>query len=210
MSLSAKVLPGSKVCMLSCLLTTFAWIEALVGRVGSLLGPDILVWGSMAKVANPGRRHCWHVDVEHATWNGISIFMGLEGLCRETSLKVVSGSHLINALPQALGLDDEESILAYCANNNYDTRIDEILADGQFFLFHGKLWHGSHNKQGHSRVALIIQYCTPREEPKIPVTWDAPIRWSIYKPPCVLALGEVSGRENIVVGRPHDMQVVTA
>jgi hypothetical protein len=44
---------------------------AIIERLSSLLGPDIIVWGVSVTTRSPGQVHRWHVDVEHVKWPGI-------------------------------------------------------------------------------------------------------------------------------------------
>jgi ectoine hydroxylase-related dioxygenase (phytanoyl-CoA dioxygenase family) len=81
---------------------------AIVARVASILGPDVIAWGMTTSTVRPGQRHRWHVDVEHRRWPGVSVFVGLRNMARGSSLKVISGSHRLEESPGDGGLGDAE------------------------------------------------------------------------------------------------------
>ena len=45
---------------------------AIVERLVSILGQNIMAWGVSVTTRRPGQVHRWHVDVEHLKWSGIS------------------------------------------------------------------------------------------------------------------------------------------
>ena len=49
---------------------------AIVARVASILGPDVIAWGMTTSAVRPGQRHRWHVDVEHRRWPGLASSSG--------------------------------------------------------------------------------------------------------------------------------------
>jgi hypothetical protein len=51
---------------------------AIVGRVSSLLGENVIAWGCQVVTRDLGHIHRWHVDVEHTGWPGVSVFLGLK------------------------------------------------------------------------------------------------------------------------------------
>ncbi len=82
---------------------------AIVDRMVSILGPDVIAWGATLLRAVPGKTHRWHVDVEHRHWDGVSVFLGLENIEPRSTLKVISGSHRMSEPPQAYGIHDDDS-----------------------------------------------------------------------------------------------------
>ncbi|GAB2547558.1 phytanoyl-CoA dioxygenase family protein [Spirosoma aerophilum] len=72
---------------------------AIVNRVASILGPDLIAWGLSVAVRQPGQKHRWHVDIEHHRWPGLTVFIGLRGSSANSSLNVISGSHHTKAIP---------------------------------------------------------------------------------------------------------------
>ena len=176
---------------------------SIVDRVCSILGPDVLAWGALPKVAAPGNRHRWHVDIEHTAWTGVSAFVGLAGMSMETSLTLVSGSHRVTSTPQDLGLDDDEAVAGHCRGAAQPGDLVTLLVrEGQFFLFDGRLWHGSHNTSDRTRISIILQYCDPSARVRRPLAWSQPLAWADTPAPCVLAAGADRHRRNRLAGRP--------
>ena len=185
------------------LLSEVAGHPAIVNRVASLLGPDILAWGTTVTTRRPGQRHRWHVDVEHQRWSGVTVFIGLSNMSRESTLKVISRSHRLDVPPGGLGSLIDEDVLAASTEAEPQASLDNVeLKEGEFFIFHGRSWHGSHNTGNETRLALIAQYCKPDADVKIPLTWDEPIQWHSSKPPCILVSGRDQFRVNRVVPTP--------
>ena len=164
---------------------------ALVCRLNQLLGTDVMLWGSSVTVREPGQVHRWHVDVEHRMWRGITAFIGLENIAPGSSLKVISGSHLVGTMPQELRVTDDQSATAAAKTVNVrDPVVVEVdLGPGQFFLFDGPLWHGSQNRTSQTRMAVLAQYARPDARVAIPLTSDQPIRRHPSRPPCLMVSG---------------------
>jgi len=175
---------------------------AIVERIASLLGPNLMAWGVSVTTRHPGQVHRWHVDVEHLKWPGISAFIGLKNASSNSSLTVIPGSHHFSSTPQALGAHSNSEVLV--AGRTYDPNchLETIdINDGEFFIFHGRLWHGSHNIGRKTRTAVIAQYSTPQAEVAIPMGWDEPITWHSYRPPCLLVKGTDTSDINRTLNR---------
>lgn len=176
---------------------------AIVGRVASVLGPDLIAWGVTTILMQPGQVHRWHVDLEHVHWEGVSAFIGLQGNSTQTNLKVVTRSHLSGALPQKLGIRSDADALAACRRGDPACALEVMdVKVGEFSLFDGRLWHGSHNTGQVPRIAMIAQYARPDARIRIPLNWDEPIRWHPDPPPCVLVRGQDRYGINRVVTAP--------
>lgn len=177
---------------------------AIVGRVASLLGPDVMVWGQVTILSWPGKRHRWHVDVENLRWPGVNAYIGLTDIDAHSGLKVVEGTHVIGRPPQAFGVDkDDDLALAAARRQVPDSRITTVpLSPGEFFLFDGLLWHGSHNTGERERLAMIVHYARPDAEVRVPLNFDEPIQWHPALPPCALVRGEDRHGVNRLVDRP--------
>jgi hypothetical protein len=181
---------------------------AIVGRVVSVLGPDVLAWGLTMIRAVPGRVHRWHVDVEHRHWHGVSVYLGLEGIDIHSTLKVLEGSHRLDELPQALGVDDDAEALAAAQERVPGARVLPVpLEPGQFFLFAGRLWHASHNTGPRVRTAMIIHYSRPDAPVRVPLNFTEPVQWHPTPPPCVLVSGSDRHGVNRLVGPPGSGRV---
>nr|WP_319565692.1 phytanoyl-CoA dioxygenase family protein [uncultured Rhodoferax sp.] len=163
----------------------------IVRIVTILIGPDVLAWGVSAKRVRSGRGHRWHVDAEQTICDGVTVFLGLRNVDRHSTLKVLSGSHRLRASPQDLKLASNEQILAHGRRHLSDCSLETVSpGDGGFFVMHGRLWHGSNNTSPKDRDAMILQYCIPERQVRIPLTFDEPIVWSEERPGCMLVAGD--------------------
>ena len=162
----------------------------IVEKVASLLGDNIIAWGTTSLGRLPGEKKRWHVDIEHKYWKGVSVFLGLKGASKLSSLKVVTGSHLLNDMPQSLHINEDDKALAFCKQTIPDCEVVNVeLNEGEFFLFDGTVWHASENKSGTERIGMLIQYSTPDQKVRIPRNFDEPIRWHPIRPTCLLVKG---------------------
>jgi non-heme Fe2+,alpha-ketoglutarate-dependent halogenase len=176
---------------------------AIVDRVSSVLGPDIIVWGASISTARPTQQHRWHVDVEHARWPGVTVFVALENVSDKSTLKVISGSHRFPLLPQEVGELRDKDVIALGRTLNPSAQLTSVLLrPGEFFIFDGKLWHGSRNMSWRKRSALLIQYCRPDARVAIPLTFDEPVLWHPHRPPCLLVKGQDRFGINLLIQSP--------
>lgn len=176
---------------------------AIVRRVASILGPDVIAWGLTLTRSPPGGVHRWHVDVEHLRWPGVSVYIGLVNSDLDSALQVLTGSHLMPEKPQAYGVNDDAGALAAVQPTVPAAEALRIPVEpGEFFLFDGRLWHGSHNTGANVRLAMIIHYSRPDVRVQIPLNFDDPIHWHESRPPCVLVCGEDRFGINRLVARP--------
>lgn len=177
---------------------------AIVNRMVSILGPDVIAWGATLLRSTPGKTHRWHVDAEHRYWDGVSVFLGLENIEPRSTLKVISGSHRMPEPPQAYGVNDEDAkALETVRAQVPESQIVPVpVKPGEFFIFAGRMWHGSHNSATLPRIAMIIHYSRPDAHIKVPTNWDEPIHWHPARPPCVLVAGQDRAGVNRLVERP--------
>lgn len=179
---------------------------AIVGRVASILGPDLIAWGLTLTRSAPGGIHRWHVDIEHMHWPGVSVYIGLENNDTDSTLKVLEGSQRMAARPQAFRVNDDAGALTAVQTKTPEAKIVRTpVRPGEFFLFHGQLWHASHNTGGKVRIAMIIHYSRPDAPARIPLNFDEPIRWHASQPPCILVRGEDRHGVNRLVARPRPL-----
>ena len=71
-------------------------------KLNTLLGNDILLWGSHFIHQKPGQEHEWHLDVEYGSWKGVTLWLGLKNLNNKTSLSLITHSHLLDTAPREL------------------------------------------------------------------------------------------------------------
>jgi hypothetical protein len=191
----------------------------IVNRVSSILGDDVLLWGSILIRQPASGKHPMHVDVEHAEWEGVSIWIAMQNVISGSSFSVVSGSHLFDTSPQELqqsqGLNcsDDEAVLEAAKKLNPASRLVYLdVKDGQFIIFSGKLWHATKNTTKELRGSIVLQYTTPDNKVKIPKTYTMPKgTWSKKPPLCLLVKGkddykvnkyidysQINGKSNLV------------
>jgi hypothetical protein len=184
--------------------------EEVVGRVASLLGDDLLLWGCQVVRQRPGERHRWHADVEACAWPCVNAWVALENVTPLSTLSLVPGSHRFPLTPQDLGRDrgldlhDFASVAA--AARVWDVEAGIVSADvgpGEFVLFDGRCWHASRNDGSEVRTALLLQYSPPDADIRRPASYDSPVRWHADKPACVLARGRDRFGINLLVGGPE-------
>jgi len=177
---------------------------AIVGRVGELLGGDVMIWGCTTTVRVPTQRHRWHVDVEHIDWPGITVFLGLAGASPESSLTVMKSSHRTGWAPQDHGVETDEDALRLSRSVAPECELSTLeVTPGRFFILDGLLWHSSINRTAGTRIAVIAQYSRPDARVRIPVTWNRPVRWHSHRPPCIMAGGGSAASENWIVQPPR-------
>jgi hypothetical protein len=113
------------------------------------------------------------------------------------------------ARPQVFGVTDDASALAAAKAQALEAKVVRVpVRPGEFFLFHGQLWHGSHNTGDNTRIAMIIHYSRPDARVRIPLNFDDPVRWHPWQPPCVMVSGVDKFQMNRMVGRPRPLSLV--
>lgn len=191
---------------------------AILDRVVELLGDDVLLWGASLLRRQPGKVHPWHADAESSAPDGrtVSVWIGLQGTCRASALRVVHGSHRAGVTVQEVaarrgrargGFGDEE-VAAWARELEPAAEVAAFdAADGDAIFFDGRLWHGSHNTSDATpRVALLLQYATPRTPIRIPdpASFGWPFRFHpAPEPPCVMVHGTGLDSPNRLVPPPR-------
>ncbi|MCA9073543.1 MAG: cupin domain-containing protein [Planctomycetaceae bacterium] len=190
---------------------------AILNRVASLLGEDVMLCGANLAEREPGQIHHWHSDVHVADPAGraVTVWLGLENVNRDSALYVLPGSHRLGFCPQQRGQTEdksakaitEEDVVRWAREVEADSAILKLdMGDGDALFFDGRMWHGSHNTNAkHWRTALILHYATP----------DKPIRrhqpdhiWPFRfidepKPPCQMLRGTDRYHVNRMVPSPR-------
>ena len=181
----------------------------IVTRVSQILGPDLLLSGSMVINQRPGHFHAWHVDAEQLDWQGVTVWVALANVTARSTMRVVTGSHRIAGRPPTGGRTgpNDDAVLAEARRHAPDSRILSLpAAPGQFYMLASHLWHSTWNETGKLRHAVIFQYCRP----------DVPVRWPVrarlhdpllpikapYEVPCCLVSGEDHHQKNLLVTPP--------
>jgi quercetin dioxygenase-like cupin family protein len=193
-----------------------ATYPAIIDVVAALLGEDVMLWGASIVNRPPDAVHAWHTDIESANPSGrtVSVWIGIEGTARDSSLLVIPYSHRFGTTVQEAeyrlgkGRDDttHEDIIR-CARER-DARSQLVwleMTDGEGLFFDGRLWHSSHNVSRKTRQALLLQYATPGTIIRIPDPnhLDWPFRQlNVPKPPCLMVRGNDTTGVNRIVPAP--------
>lgn len=168
------------------------WINDLIRHprvldaVESVLGPDILCWGSgfFAKAPGDGAYISWHQD---STYWGLSepdvvtAWVALTPSTLESGcMQVVPGTHTRDQAPHrdtfARGnlLSRGQEI---AVEVDRDEAVDVVLRPGEMSLHHVRIFHGSEpNVSAHPRVGFAIRYIPARISQVGPRTSAALVR----------------------------------
>ncbi len=151
----------------------FTWLDALVrdarivDAVESVLGPNLLCWGSQffAKPAGDAAYVTWHQD---ATYWGLSspdvatAWVALTPSTRESGcMQVVPGTHHAQVAHE--DRFDDANLLSrgqeVAVRVDPGTVVDVELQPGEMSLHHVLLFHGSEpNRSHHPRIGFAIRY----------------------------------------------------
>ena len=180
--------------------------EALVRGLEALLGDEVMLWGASVIVRAPGDVHPWHTDIESSAPEGhtVSVWLGLENVSRESSLAVVSRSHRFGEPFQRVarshdrrrGEATDREVETWARERDPRSRILQLeTKEGEAVFFDGRLWHGSRHIGDRTRVAVLLQYATPRTPIRRldPAVLDWPFRFLEQpRPRCILVSGRAA------------------
>ena len=168
-----------------------------------ILGDDISLWGASVARRKAGQVHRWHCDIESAAPDGrfATIWLGLENTSRDTSLRVIAGSHLCGKTVQQCQTENgfgfldtpNDAVLEWAQRGNPKAEIvDPEPKDGDAIVFDGRTWHGSHNRSdSQQRSALILQYAAAGSDVRMPdrrvASW--PFKFLDERPPVIVVQG---------------------
>lgn len=186
----------------------------IVDRVAQLLGDDLLLWAGICFLQDPNGVLHWHTDTEFDYVRGISLWVGIDNVSPETSLKIIPGSHRYAEDPEVWisergesqqSLADDARILELLKDTHPEAEILRVpISDGEFMIFNGKLWHASDNPSGADRTAMGLRYSPPDQQIRIPLTYLRPLQWDAARPPCLLVRGEDRHGLNRLIEPPRD------
>lgn len=151
-------------------LRTIASDPRILKLLTPILGKDIILWGASVARRKAGQVHRWHSDIESADADGrfATVWLGVENTSKETSLRVIAGSHLCGKTVQQCQAENGrgfmdtpiDAVLEWARRENPTAKlVDPAANDGDAIIFDGRTWHGSHNQSSSKeRSALILQY----------------------------------------------------
>ena len=146
-------------------------LPGVVGPVKSLLGPDLLVWGTTFFVKEAGTRDyvSWHQDLTYWDLDDVAEVTAWVALSPATvangCMRFIPGSHAAGILPHRDTFAEDNMLTrGQALDDEVDESgaVDVVLAPGQMSLHHGHMFHASHaNRSGERRIGLAIRYITP-------------------------------------------------
>jgi len=184
--------------------------EAILDKIQSILGPNLVQWGTDFISQKPGRLHRWHVDADCLECEGITVWLALDNLNDMTAMKVISGSHRLRVHPAQLssscGLDtsDDDAVVKSALELDSTCELKTLKAKpGEFFIFFGQVWHSIRNRSQHPRSAITFQYSPTRAKVKMPAAgYEFPFVWDSRPVPCCLVRGIDEFGLNLLVNPP--------
>lgn len=176
---------------------------AIVDRVASLFGPDLVLWNSNIfnkppATPNHMEEYPWHQD--HYNWNmepilNISAWLAITPATKENGcVEVIPGSHK-HIIPPVRDTNPSISIRfgGVASNLSYvdeSKKVSLTLEPGQFFLFNERVLHHSNpNLTQESRLGLAIRITVPITQVSEPF-------------PCILLSGKDSMGFNRYASKP--------
>jgi non-heme Fe2+,alpha-ketoglutarate-dependent halogenase len=150
------------------------WVDAIVRHprvldaVESIIGPDILVWGTSFFIKEPGHNSfvSWHQDLTYwgleppdivTAWVALSESNGENG-----AMRVIPGTHTSDVVAH---IDTFAADNLLSRGQEISVKVDKAkaitleLKPGEMSLHHVKLIHGSQpNSTPHRRIGLAIRY----------------------------------------------------
>jgi mannose-6-phosphate isomerase-like protein (cupin superfamily) len=190
--------------------------RSIVDTVTTRLGEHVILWGASVVVRGPGQVHPFHTDIESSGPDAhtVAVWVGLRNTTRESSLRLVPGSHAfglpIQQAAAEVGLRrddlDDETVLGMARARDPEASIIHLdMTDGEAVWFDGHLWHASNNSGEKVRTALLLQYAAADFPIRIPDLTQ--LEWPFRMlpaplPPCVVVRGDAHGTVNRIVPPP--------
>ena len=141
--------------------------EAIVSRMASVYGPDLLLWRSHFFLKEPGAAEVpWHQDTNYWPLEpplNISAWVAIDDVTVENAcVNIIPGSHQ-SVVPHVRS--PEGMLFAEMADMDYidtSTAVPMELRAGEFFLFNERTVHQSEpNRSDRRRLGLAVRVTTP-------------------------------------------------
>ena len=150
-----------------------AGLPEIVDRVASVLGPDIILWGSQlfCKPAVTGMEVPWHQDGDYWPIKPLTtctVWLAIDDATPENGcMRYIPGSHSQRKIfPHNID-DRPDLVLSQVTGGDYfdeSTAQDDVLMAGEFSIHDVYLIHGSQpNRSGNRRAALVLRYMSAAE-----------------------------------------------
>ncbi|KAL6047850.1 hypothetical protein QOT17_021417 [Balamuthia mandrillaris] len=200
----------------SSLLLSLALHPTLVTHIQALLGPNLVLMGTILAHRGVDTAHRWHVDVEtRQCKETATVWMGLQNINLNTSLMILTRTFRSKFLPQELQnqdvtLTENENLNMIQMVEAAKVRVDaesklirHDMSNGEFIVFQGQTWHGSVNPTGESRDAMVIQYMAGHCVVRRPMEYNPPYQVYSLMPPTIWITGtldkDFSKMNNVLV-----------
>lgn len=146
--------------------------EAIADAVATILGPDVLIDGTLVLCKYPDDPSyvSWHQDSVYSGWHltpSVSAWVALSpSTPRSGCMRVIAGSHERGVLAHA-EVRDRDNLLRRGERvvDEVDERdaVDLVLRPGEMSLHHCNIIHGSGpNRSDEKRIGFIIRFVTSR------------------------------------------------
>lgn len=140
---------------------------AIVERINSLIGPDLVLWATMFWVKNPGDKEIpWHQDFNYWPIDpplNLSAWIAIDEATVENScVNLIPGSHK-KALRHVKSTGDM-AFQEMADGTSFDPKraVSMVLKPGQFFLFSERTLHQSNaNVSQKRRLGMTCRYTVP-------------------------------------------------
>lgn len=187
----------------------------VLDKIESILGPNLVQWGSMLITQQPLGVHDWHVDLDCLDCDGITVWLALKNLNELTAMKVITRSHRLSVHPAQLrssyGLDltDDDAVVKSARELDRTCELNILDAKpGEFYIFFGRVWHSIQNRSPNPRSAITFQYSPTSAKVKMLATdYEFPIVWDSRPVPCCLVRGIDEYGRNLLVDEPNRRSV---
>ena len=147
--------------------------EALLDAVETILGPDLVIDGTLVfyKPPHDASYASWHQDSVYSGWHltpSISAWIALTKSERENGcMRAVPRSHKLGLLDHDNVQDDPNLLNRRGERIRMDVResdaVDVVLRPGEMSLHHTNIVHGSNpNGSGGPRIGFIVRFVTNR------------------------------------------------
>jgi non-heme Fe2+,alpha-ketoglutarate-dependent halogenase len=144
---------------------------AILDPVGSILGPDLMVWSAEFFIKDPR-------TPDHVSWHQDLTYWGLDSTDEVTAwlalsdvtvasgcMRFIPGSHKREIVPHRDTFADDNMLTRgqeIAVEFDEDDAVDIVLKPGQMSLHHGRIFHASGpNGSDGRRFGLAIRYITP-------------------------------------------------
>ena len=183
----------------------------ILDKVSSIIGENILQWSAQILSKTSTINYPWHGDVEHIEWEGVTVWLALTNVSKQTPMNIITRSHNLPnyTYPQelsnnsGLNLNDDHAVLEAAQKLDSKCKLVSMkMKPGEFFIFAGRLWHVPKNFSSLERTVMISQYSPPSEKIRMPINFDPPIVWKSSPPPCLLLKGKDEYGHNLIVRPP--------